>query len=103
MHTIYVVDEPCLVKGGLMHDSKEWFTELWIHKIHESINRRNHIENGIRIFDITIRIYSNIRFGRSCLCRFGRSFLCPGTEQIWILVQSAQADMDRCSILFAKA
>ena len=43
-------------------------------------------ENGIRIFSITIRIYSNIRFGRSCLCRFGRLFLCRGTGHVRIMV-----------------
>ena len=43
-------------------------------------------ENGIWIFGITIRIYSNICFGRSCLCRFKRSFLCPGAGHIRILV-----------------
>ena len=32
-------------------------------------------ENDIPIFGITIRIYLNICFGRSCLCRFRRSFL----------------------------
>ena len=44
-------------------------------------------ENGIRIFGITIRIYSNIRFGRPCLRGFRRSFPCPGTEHTRILVQ----------------
>ena len=46
-------------------------------------------ENGIQIFGTTIRIYFNntIRLGRLCLCRFGRLFLCPGTEHIRILVQ----------------
>ena len=43
-------------------------------------------ENGIRIFGTSIRIYSNIQFGRSCLCWFGRSFLFPGSEHIRILV-----------------
>ena len=43
-------------------------------------------ENGIWIFGITIRIYSNICFGRSCLCRFKRSFLCLGAGHIRILV-----------------
>ena len=44
-------------------------------------------ENGIQIFGIAIPIYLNICFGRSCLCQFGRSFLCPGTGHIGILVQ----------------
>ena len=43
-------------------------------------------KNCIRIFGITIRIYLYIHFGRSCLGRFGRSFLCPGNGHIRILV-----------------
>ena len=43
-------------------------------------------ENGIQIFGKTIGIYSNSRFGRSCLCQFGRSCLCLGTGHIRILV-----------------
>ena len=43
----------------------------------------------IRIFGITSPIYLNIRFWRSCLCRFRGSFLCPGTGHIRKLVQHA--------------
>ena len=55
-------------------------------EVGSSVGMGTNTENGIQIFSITIRIYSNIRFGRLCLCWFGRSFLCLGSGHIQILV-----------------
>ena len=44
-------------------------------------------ENAIRIFGITIRIYSNIGFGRLCLSCFGRSFFCLDTGTVYDQVE----------------